>query len=164
MLMKRILLLCGLALLSLQTVSAQDEKIQAIFLCKFIENINWSKDELVVGILGTTKVKDELIGILQCRKKNNIQVKEIDLTEVLSCDVVFLAENENSLCKSLMEITRKKTMLIVTEDATLIKKGAGISFVKEDNKVGFVVNKSSLDERSVKLSSTIIKMSAQNGA
>lgn len=58
-----------LMLLTSTVSSAQDEKFQAIFLYKFIENINWpdAKRNLVVGILGETSVQDELEKILQTR-------------------------------------------------------------------------------------------------
>ena len=47
--------------------SAQDEKFQAIFLYKFIDNVNWpdAKRDLRIGILGSSDVLDEFNKILK---------------------------------------------------------------------------------------------------
>jgi hypothetical protein len=60
-----------------------------------------------------------------------------------------------------VENTSKKSILIVTEAAGLTKKGACISFLKEKNKLGFAVNKSTLDLRSLRVSSTLLNLSQQ---
>ncbi len=141
--------------------TAQDEKFQAIFLYKFIENINWpdSRKNLVVGIVGETSVQDELEKILQSRNNSTISVKKITSAEAVSCDIVFLPERQNSSLNSIVENTNRKSILFVTETAGLIKKGACISFLREKNKLGFTVNKSTLDLRSLRVSSALLNLS-----
>jgi hypothetical protein len=140
---------------------AQDEKIQAIFLYKFIENINWpdSRKDLVVGIVGKTAVQDEFKKILQSRNNNAISVKKITSREAVNCDIVFLPEKENSALTTIVENTNGKSILIVTEAAGLIKKGACISFLREKNKLCFTVNKSMLDLRSLRVSTALLNLS-----
>lgn len=142
---------------------AQDEKFQAIFLYKFIENINWpdSRKNLVVGIVGETHVQDEFEKILQSRNNSTISVKKITSAEAATCDIVFLPEKQNSMFNTIVESTNKKSILLVTEAASLAKKGACISFMREKNKLGFAVNKSTLDLRSLRVSSTLLNLSQQ---
>jgi hypothetical protein len=161
---KRITVVFYLLMLLTSTVSqAQDEKFQAIFLYKFIENINWpdAKRNLVVGIVGETSVQDELEKILQTRNNSTISVTKITSAEALSCDIVFLPEEQNSSLHTIVENTSRKSILIVTETAGLIKKGACISFLREKNKLGFAVNKSTLDLRSLRVSSALLNLSQQ---
>ncbi len=146
-----------------KVLMAQDEKFQAIFLYKFIENINWpdSRKNLVVGIVGETSVQDELEKILQSRNNSTISVKKITSAEAATCDIIFLPEKQNSSFNSIVENTSRKSILIVTEASGLTKKGACISFMREKNKLGFAVNKSTLDLRSLRVSSALLNLSQQ---
>jgi hypothetical protein len=161
---KKTTILFFLLLLFIPKISeAQDEKFQAIFLYKFIENINWpdGRKNLVVGIVGETHVQDEFEKILQSRNNTTISVKKITSAEAATCDIVFLPEKQNSMFNAIVENTNKKSILIVTEAAGLAKKGACISFMKEKNKLGFAVNKSILDLRSLRVSSSLLNLSQQ---
>lgn len=161
--MKKVLFLFSLLQLSCQLANAQDEKIQALLVYKFIENVGWptEKQELVVGVIGDTKVKDELVKAIQARQKTNMEVRMINAADASQCDVVYLPEEHNSVCKAIIENTYGKMILIVTEDAAMIKKGAGIGLVKENNKIGFAVNKPSLDRRNIKVTKQILLMSKE---
>lgn len=160
---KTTVLLCLLLLFIPKRSEAQDEKFQAMFLYKFIENINWpgSKRNLVVGIVGETVVQDELEKILQSRNNSTISVKKITPAEAPGCDIVFLPEKQNSSLPSIVEDTNRKSILIVTETAGLTKKGACISFLREKNKFGFAINKSTLDLRSLRVSTSLLNLSEQ---
>lgn len=160
---KTTVLFCLLLLFTPKISEAQNEKFQAIFLYKFIENINWpdARKNLVVGIVGETQVQDELEKILQSRNNSTISVKKITSEEATTCDIVFLPEKQNSLFNTIVENTSKKSILIVTEAPGLTKKGACISFLKEKNKLGFAVNKSTLDLRSLRVSSSLLNLSQQ---
>jgi len=161
---RKLLVLFYLLFLFMPTISdAQDEKFEAIFLYKFIENINWpdERKNIVVGIVGETQVHDEFEKILQSRNNTSIRVKKIVSAEAGTCDVVFVPEHQNPMLSAILENTYKKSILIVTETAGLTKKGAGIGFLKEKNKLGFVVNKSSLDGRSLKVSNAVLNLSKE---
>lgn len=160
---KTTVLFCLLLLFIPKISVAQDEKFQAIFLYKFIENINWpdARKNLVVGIVGETHVQDEFEKILQSRNNSAISVKKITSAEAATCDIVFLPEKQNSMFNTIVENTSKKSILIVTEAAGLTKKGACISFLKDKNKLGFAVNKSTLDLRSLRVSSSLLNLSQQ---
>jgi len=142
---------------------AQNEKFEAIFLYKFIENINWPDERrnIVVGIVGETQVHDEFEKILQSRNNTTIRVKKIVSTDAVTCDVVFLPEGQNPILGAILENTYKKSILIVTETSGLTKKGACISFLRDNNKLGFAVNRSSLDGRSLKVSSALLNLSKE---
>jgi len=114
----------------------------------------------VVGIIGQSSVQDELEKIIQTRN-GTIKVKQIVSEEAAECDVVFLPKKGNSWLHAIVENTNRKSVLIVTETAGLTKQGACISFVRDKNKLGFAVNKSTLDIRSLKVSSSLLNLSQE---
>lgn len=140
-----------------------ETKIQAVFLYKFIENTNWpdGKPALTVGFLGDTPVQAEFEKMLKARNNTNISVRQIDISGTSQCDVVFLPASQNSKFNPLIESTKSSSILIITEDGGLIRKGAGISFLKEGERVGFIVNKSNLDKRKLQMTGALLSLGKQ---
>lgn len=140
--------------------TAQDEKFQAIFLYKFIDNINWpdSKRDLRVGILGSSDVLDEFNKILKARSVDNLVAQKITVSEATTCDVIFIPQTHNSVFYKVMEHVKSKSILVITEESDFVKKGAGISFLYDDDKLGFVVNKHALDEKGLKVSTLLLNL------
>lgn len=141
-------------------VSAQDEKFRAIFLYKFIDNVNWpdAKKELRVGIIGDTKVLEEFQKILKARSASNLIAQKITVSEVSTCDVVFIPETHNAVFNRVMDNVKSKSILVITEEPDFVKKGAGISFLQEEDKLGFIVNKHALDEKGLKVSTLLLTL------
>ena len=140
--------------------TAQDEKFQAIFLYKFIDNINWpdSKRDLRVGILGSSDVLDEFNKILKARSVDNLVAQKITVSEATTCDVVFIPQTHNSVFHKVMENVKSKSILVITEESDFVKKGAGISFLYEEDKLGFIVNKHALDAKGLKVSTLLLNL------
>jgi hypothetical protein len=141
-------------------VSAQNEKFHAIFLYKFIDNVNWpdSRKELRVGIIGDTKVLDEFQKILKARSVSNLIAQKITVSEVSTCDVVFVPETHNAVFNRVMENVKSKSILVITEEPDFVRKGAGISFLQGEDKLGFIVNKHALDEKGLKVSTLLLTL------
>ncbi|HYC85417.1 MAG TPA: YfiR family protein [Chryseosolibacter sp.] len=152
-------LLCLLFLLT-TIAMAQESKFHAIFLYKFIENISWpeSKKALVIGFIGETEVKSELEKMLKARGNSTFTIRTISPIDADYCDVIFLTQSQSGAFSSLLEKTTGKSILIVTESSDLASKGAGISFLKDGNKLSFAINKSSLEARSLKVSFTLLTL------
>jgi hypothetical protein len=140
--------------------SAQDEKFQAIFLYKFIDNVNWpdSKRDLRVGIIGSTEVLEEFQKILKARSADNLIAQKITASEVATCDVIFIPQTHNSVFHKVIENAKSKSILVITEEADFVKKGAGISFLHEDDRLGFIINKHALDAKGLRVSTLLLTL------
>ncbi len=142
------------------TASSQDEKFQAIFLYKFIDNVNWpdSKRDLRVGILGSSDLLEEFNKVLKARSANNLIAQKITVSEVTTCDVIFIPQTHNSVFHKVIENVKSKSILVITEDSDFVKKGAGISFLHEEDKLGFIVNKHALDAKGLRVSTLLLTL------
>ncbi|WP_343859732.1 YfiR family protein, partial [Fulvivirga kasyanovii] len=97
----------------------------------------------------------------KARNNSNISVRKIDLSATNQCDVVFLPTSQNSKFNPLLESAKNSSILIITEDGGLIRKGAGISFLKEGESISFVVNKASLDKRRLQMTGALLSLGKQ---
>lgn len=147
---------------SLALAQAQESKIQAIFLLKFIENVSWPKEKkgLVIGVVGNSAVMAELEGRLKLKNPDGIIVKKIGAGESASCDVVFLPTDRDNQFEAVTASVANKSVLLVTE-SDLAKKGAGISFIKQGGKLQFQINKNDIESRGLKVAGTLLSLGTQ---
>ena len=140
----------------------QETKIQAVFVLKFIENVKWPQDkkEIVLGIVGKSDVLIELESRLKIRNPNGIIIKKISTAEAGTCDAVFVPSSEDRIINTLTNALSTKAVLVITE-SNYSTKGSGISFIEVDGRLHFVINKAVLEDRGLKVSSTLLTLGKQ---
>jgi hypothetical protein len=138
----------------------QDSKIRALFVLKFIENVTWPDDRkaVIIGIIGKDEVLGELQTRLQAKNPNGVIVKRISAGEAATCDVVYIPSADNHVISNIASLS--KGVLIISE-SDLSKKGSGISFIEEGGRLTFLVNKSSIESKGLKVSSTLLSLGKQ---
>jgi hypothetical protein len=141
---------------------SQENKIQAIFVLKFVENVSWPKEKkgLVIGVVGSSEVLTEIENRLKLKNPDEIIVKKISASESGSCDVVFLPSVKDNQLGSINDSVGGKSVLVITE-SDLVKKGAGISFHKENGKLQFLINKSEVEAKGMKIGSALLSLGSQ---
>jgi len=71
--------------------------------------------------------------------------------------IIYIPEESSLTLGELLELALHKNVLIVTEE-DLIKKGAGISFVVQDDKLRFKLNKKILDDAGLVVSEGLLRL------
>jgi hypothetical protein len=152
------MLLIGLGLTSKPT-SAQNAKFYALFMAKFTDYIQWpsSHDQIVIGVYGNPDIISELQKYALSKKS----IAVIDITsvnDVQKCQLVFIADSKNSEFESINASIDGKNILLVTENDEYIKKGAGISFYLEGNKLRFKLNIETMDAKELKVGGSLLSL------
>ena len=141
-----------------------DSKAYTLFLYNFMKYIEWPNTEgnFVIGVAGESPVKKELQELAKTKKAKGRQIIVIDVktpADALLCNMIYIPAQKSSDLKQLLEKVKDKSVLIVAEREGMAKKGAGISFViDDDDALKFDVNKSALDSHSLKIASMLIKL------
>ena len=158
--MIRFLLLCFVLAGTGNLLKAQDiSKYQALFMSKFIDYVQWpdGKDDLVVGIVGNSRVLIELQKMVA--QKNKATVKKISsAADAATCDMIFLPTDQNKLFSTINSSTGGKSVLIITEGEELAKKGSVISFYVDQGKLKFYINKSAASARRLQISGALMSL------
>ena len=154
--------MCLVMVMSLAKAQSQENKIQAIFVLKFVENVSWPKEKkgLIIGVVGSSEVLTELNERLKLKNADGFVVKKINASEAGTCDVVFLPSSKDSHLSSIAESIHGKGILLITE-SDLAKKGAGISFQKESGKLQFLINKNEVESRGLKIATSLLSLGTQ---
>ena len=141
-----------------------DYKSYTLFLYNFMKYIEWpdKSGDFVIGVVGDSKVTEELMLLAEKKKVGgrNILVKTVSNTEeALLCNMIYVPSSKTNMLKAIAEKVRGKPVLIVGEREGLARKGAGISFVVEDDDVlKFDINKSVLDSQSLKIANLLMQL------
>ncbi len=147
------------------TVNAQSvESYQALFIVKFMDYINFPDKgkNTNIGVMGNTKVLQELNALLKRKGNANCTVKKLGyLEEAKKYNIVFVPAAEHESCLSIIEKTASQSILIITENAALVEKGAGIGFLRENSKLRFVINNNTLQAKNIKVSSDLLKLASK---
>ncbi len=134
-------------------------KYQALYIYNFTKYIQWpgASQQLVIGVLGSGTINRELQKM--AANKGTDKLKLIKLTSydnLNDCNIIFLAKDQDRNLELVLEKTKGKSVLVISESEGLAQKGAGISFFMEDNKLRFTINKGAIEERQLKVSRNLL--------
>ncbi len=137
-----------------------NQKENAVYIFNFIKYTEFSqkKSNLIIGVIGSTKVEAELKTLL-AKKSSLITVKHIGEAESKNVDVIIIAESSSKSIKEVQNQTAKLPILIITEKPDLNYSGACISlFMDEDDdfKTKFQVSPFNLRSRGLILAPQIV--------
>lgn len=156
-----ILVLCLCFLAPAQEARAQDvEKVQAIFILNFTKYIQWpaTSGEMTIGVFGNSRVLLELNSL--AAKKADLKVNIIKIaseSEIASCDVIFIPEEQYRNLSTIESAVNGNAVLIVTETEMPIQESkGGIGFYMENNKLKFVINRSHIEDKNMKVSNNLL--------
>lgn len=131
-------------------------KYHALFIGKFIEYIDWpDQGNLTIGVVGNSRVMIELQNTIEKRGKARIK-KIAGVNDITDCDILFIPASQSKLFSTLNQASNGKAVLIVTEEESLASQGAAISFYTEEGKLKFIINKSAVESRKLKISSRLL--------
>ena len=141
------------------SANAQESKFKALFIYKFSEYIEWpsSPSKIVVGVAGETDVYNQLSKF--AASKENLEVISIMSAEESSkCNIIFLPSSHDKELSSYVSNINKRSILVVSENKSLVNKGADIGFYLEDGKLRFLINKESIENKSMVPSSKLLAL------
>lgn len=160
---KPLLVLC-LALTVSVNLLAQDRDYtyKAIFIYNFIKYIEWpgTKQSFKIGILNGTP--EMMAAFEKMIEKKSGEGQKLVLENYHSasaagdCQLLFIPDNQSNILSEVSAKLSGKPTLIVTESDGLIKKGSGINFIVVDGKLRFELNRSTLKEADLKVSSNLL--------
>jgi hypothetical protein len=144
-------------------------KIMSLFMINFAKNMEWSnapKDKFTFGVLGSSLVYDELVKYAQTKKIDHKQIVVIqadiaNLDQLKSSQLLFLPKSESKNLTFVKDALKGLSILIVTEKQGLVKQGAGISFILDENddfKTKFQLSQKEVKSAGISMNSELISL------
>ena len=160
------ILLAVLLTSSFRGSDIDEYQVKAVFIINFAKYVDWTSNEnesdFKIGIVGQSPIKAELEKIAEYKKVSarTMQVVQLDPEKLVPCNIVFVAEPESRRVQQLARDFTGKGVLLVSEDNKSASHAAGINLIKNDNKIKFEINQTSIKQAGLRLSSQLQLLAA----
>jgi hypothetical protein len=147
---------------------ATEYQIKAAFLYKFLAYVEWPQannpwpsEALVIGVVGSNALAEELTGIIARRSAPNHPIAVRKFQGVQSTDglhVLFIGKGAAALTEEMLRGTNARPVLTVTESEAAFALGSVINFVIEADRVRFDVALQRAERNNIKISSRLLSV------
>lgn len=142
-------------------------KIKAVFIYNFTKYIEWPSDyqsgEFTIGIFGENPALfKELDNMSKVKKVANrsFKIENVEsLDDLNNQHILYIPKESNASVSAVVSKLKGKSTLLVTEAPGLAKQGADINFIIVGSRQKFELNKTTVSNHNLKVSSTLEKLS-----
>ena len=149
--------------------SQQDPKIMATYIYNFTRFVEWPKDykdgNFIIGVVGETPVYSELVQLMAGKNinRNEIEIKQFsDNSDFSRCHILFVPSSKSENINYILKGLSGYRTLIVCEKSGMINKGSGISFIEENSKLKFEINKTNIIKKGLYVNSQLVLLAANS--
>lgn len=164
--MKRTLhyvLLVSMFFLFLNRANAQSSKYQVAFLYNFTNYIEWPVDSksgnFVIAVLGQdSPIISDLNELAKVKKVHgrSIEIKVFSgINDISNCHILFVPKGFAGKIPTFISKLEGRSSLVVSDMPGAIKKGAAISFVEKNGKLGYELQADNAEKFGLKLNSRL---------
>ncbi len=151
-----------------QAKAPSEYAVKAAFLYNFTKFVEWppdvpdEKDSLLqICVIGENPFGNELENIIEGMKVGGKSVT-VSYTrsaeEILSYDVVFIAQSEESTLDRMLKILTNRAILTVSDIDDFAERGGTIGFFAEDDRIRFEINVDAAEETGLQISSKLLRL------
>lgn len=149
------------------TTEATIENILSVYVYNFTKFIEWPQnndDDFHICVLGESNFIKPLSTIAQKEKVNgrDIVVNQIkDINAMSECEILFMPNGNDERLNKVLDKIKGKSTLLITNTQGFAEKGAGINFVRINDKVKFEINKKVLEENKIIPNSRLLSLAVK---
>jgi len=167
-----IVLLCLILCMAMQvganTKTPSEYAVKAAFLYNFTKFVEWPSDVpddndslLRICVIGESPFGDELENIIEGKKvggKSVMVTYTKSVKDVVSCDVVFIAQSEKKKLNRILKVLTNRAILTISDIDDFAERGGTIGFFVEDNRIRFKINVDAAEETGLQISSKLLRL------
>jgi len=156
--------LLGVGSLEAQNAVYAEDEVKAAFLYHFGTYVEWpsgapADDAITIAVLGAEGVARQLQGFLPGRRIQGraVQVRRLgSIAELGDDEVLFIGPENNAQLPALIEAVASRPVLVVTDAADGLARGAMVNFQLIDERVRFEISLPNAEEAGLMLSSRLL--------
>ncbi len=155
------LLFCTFFLSAKSQINEYEVKISLLLkFAKYTEWPNYDENFFTIAVFGKNPFEDSLNKVVKTKTLKDKKVKVQFLNQIDEIDypnILFITKTEKKNLKNVLNATKNKPILVVTEIYNAASVGAHINFfVNNDNKIRFEINTKNLKKSNLKVSSLLL--------
>jgi hypothetical protein len=161
-------LICAAGAGPVRAGAPSEHQVKAAFLYNFANFVQWPEDALgpagaplrvcVVGADPFGGALDEAFRGQVVHQRQVQIARGPTLAAVGRCHIVFLSRSEQGRWPDLLKALRGTATLTVADGAPLVRQGGMVSFVLEDKRVRFEINRGAAEHARLRISSKLLAL------
>ena len=162
---KSFILLFLFSIIMSQSMFAQTEKYQALFMYNFTKYIEWpseaSSDEFIIGVVGNSSIISQLKSLAENKLVGNKKIvihQYSNVENIRNCQIMFVSANKTSKMDQILTKISGQSTLIVTSKNGAIMKGSCINFVIKDGKQKFEISTKNINKKGLKVNTVLVNL------
>lgn len=159
-----LILFCWVISMSAQSDN-QEYNLKAAFIYNFTQFIEWSTpatgNEFCIGVIGSSPISAALEDIAKTKTVNGkkIIIRHFYTPEEISfCNILFIPQNNTISLDEIVEKTKSKNILTISEQEGYARRGIAINFIVMNAKLKFEANTKAINSEGLKASSQLLKL------
>jgi hypothetical protein len=161
------LIACSAVNLPAQEQKAEEYQVKALFLCNFINFVDWPADSSIhssptinVCVIGDDPFGNALDGIRdKTFKDKKLAIRFYrSYDDPKGCHLLFIPATENRHSAQILKSVREANVLTVGDTEESARQGAIIGFYIEQKKVRFAINIEAARRAGLKISAKLLKL------
>lgn len=152
-------------LLSNSVANAQNYKIQTAFLYQLTKLVDWcpngKQGNFTIGVYGNDANMLNELNLLKGRKvaEQSIEIKQInDVSQCGTVNILFVPQAKISELQNIISVIGSGCTLVVADNPGAASKGAAVSFLENNGKIQFDVNKAYAQKHSLTINNKLLEL------
>jgi len=152
----------GVGVQASASLATDEATVKASYLYNFAKFIQWPDEQratlrfCVMGSASLGKSLDSLVG-KQVRTMQISVRHTVTPQEIPQCDMVFVPAGSQSL-ERVRQVVNDYPILIVTESADVLPKGAMVALIESDNRIVFEVDLATARQAGLQVSGKMLQL------
>lgn len=152
------------------TASPDEPTLKALFVYNFTKHIEWpaavmNSARFTVGFYGANEVRDQFVRVSKGRTAFDkpMEVRTINgIDQISGLHILYIGKLQSGQAEKVIQQFSDKGVLIITEDKSMIAKGAGINMIRKGENLRFELNEPALRKSGLKVSNHLISLALTN--
>src|SRR5690606_17137040 len=151
-----------------QRLPEKQYQVKAAFLYNFTQFVEWpdsafseANAPLIIGVVGEDHFGSYLEEVVAGEQMNGhpLIVKRFnDDEEITTCHILFVSVKSKNNSEKIIERTKGKSILTVSDIPTFLQNGGMIRFISVNNKIQFQINPGASISADLKISSKLLRL------
>ncbi len=141
----------------------QEYERKAQFVYNFAAYIEWpviyNGTEFVIGVAGDDYALKKIRETIGTKKIGGKKVKIEKYNKVTNYHLVYVTSTNTAAFAAIKNDSKKNKTILISDDDALFYSGAHISFIMDEDKVKYAVNKASIEKVGLKVSQELMRFS-----
>jgi len=104
------------------------------------------------------KILDKLAKKLKKKNRDLLVTTPVSTEEMRQCHILFVSQSEKIKINQILQRVRGYPVLVIGDTPGLAKKGVGINFFLQKNKIRFEINREALKKAGLVVSSELLNL------